>query len=1021
MLAFFRRLALGLFLIAAASAILLYSDLGSRARKDAPSARATVQAQADGEIGRPAHRPRVALLQHASQMVLDDLRHGMLAGMAERGWQQGRDFDLAYFNAEGDMPVAQTIAQRMASGGYDLLLSISTPSLQAVAAANRAGRTPHLFAGVTLPSAAGVGISATDPMDHPPHLAGYGTLQPVARSFEIARRLNPDLKTVGTIYNAAESNAEAQMMLARDTARRLGITLLETTVENSAGVSEAANALVARGAEAIWICGDTTVLSAVDTVMAAGRKGRVPVFTVIPPNAKKGGLFDVGANYAEVGRLVGQLAGEVLSGTKKPADIAIENVVPETLVFNLRALAGLRPGWSIPPDLLEAATLVIDENGVERHTTPAPSAVPAPPAPAPAPRAAAPLPPKKIAFAYYTPEPSWQDCADGLLDELRLAGYVEGQNLTVLRAHASGESVNIVPMLQNFAHSDVDVIVPFSTPVIQGSLAVVRTKPIVFSYCTDPIAAGIGRSWTDHDPRITGVGTSIPVAAGVDVIRRAFPAVRRVGVLYNAGEANSVSTIRKLRAAATEAGLQLEELTIATPGESVQAVQALVTRRVDLVYIADDNTALQAIDAIVGTLNKARIPLVLADPAYLHVGAVFAVGPGYGPSGRASARKLLRVFAGESPAGIPMEDVSIRQVAFNPKAAAALGLNFDPALIAELTAPPASAPGSAGFQPAPASAATPSAPAVRSAASSPSAAPAAPKRIALILYNETAPADETLQGMKAAWARSPLVAGRDYVLNLRSAQGDIATLGAIYDAALTDRTDIFVPISTPSLQAAIRRVKERPIVFTMVANPIAAGAGRSYTDHLPHVTGISVLAPVDEMLDLLARHYPQIRRIGTLFCPAETNSVDVKDALAAACRARGLTLETVAVNTATELPDAAASLAGRRIDAIVQVSDNLTMAGFTSIAQAARRARKPLFSLNSSTVPLGAPLAMGRDYHAAGEHTVAMIEQVIAGASPADIPILLPPTVKLTVSPAHARAVGMELPAALLAEAKVAE
>jgi ABC-type uncharacterized transport system substrate-binding protein len=991
-----RRLALGLCLIAIASALLLFSDLRSRV-----PAKSVGEAAAEGRSPDPARKVRVALLQHASQLVLDNIRHGMLAGMAERGWQQGRDFDLAYFNAEGDMPVAQTIAQRMASGGYDLLLSISTPSLQAVATANRAGRTPHLFAGVTLPSAAGVGISASNPLDHPPHLAGFGTMQPVARSFEIARRLNPGLRTVGTLYNAAEANAEAQMRLARQVAQTLGITLLETTVENSAGVSEAANALVARGAEALWVCGDTTVLSAVDTVVGAARKGRIPLFTVIPPNAKKGGLFDVGADYTEVGRLVGLLAGDVLSGTKRPSDIPVENIVPETLIFNLRALAGLRPGWSIPPDLLEAACLVIDENGVER---PAPPREAATPAAAPVPGGDAALPPKRIAFAYYNPEPGWQDCADGLIDELRLAGYVEGKNLTVIRSHASGEMLNIVPMLQNMAHSEVDVIVPFSTPVIQGALATVRTKPMVFTYCTDPIAAGVGRSWTEHDPRITGIGTSIPVAAGVDVIRKAFPSVRRVGVLYNAGEANSVSTIRKLRAAATEAGLELTELTLATPGEAIQAVQALVTRRVELVYIADDNTAIQAIDAIAGTLTRARIPLVLADPAYLQVGAVFAVGPGYGPSGRAAARKLLRVFAGESPAGIPMEDVSIRRVAFNPKAAAALGLRFDPALIAELTAEPPQE-----TQPAPA--------ATRPSAS----APSAPKRIALILYNETAPAEETLEGMKAAWARSPLVAGRDYMLTLRSAQGDIATLGAIYDAALTDRADLFVPISTPSLQAAIRRVKERPIVFTMVANPIAAGAGKSFTDHLPHVTGVSVLAPVDEMLDLLARHYPEIRRIGTLFCPAETNSVDVRDALAAACRARGLVLETVAVNTATELPDAAASLAGRRIDAIVQVSDNLTMAGFSSIAQAARRARKPLFSLNSSTVPLGAPLALGRDYHAVGEQTVALIERVLGGTSPADIPFLLPATVKLTLSSAHARAVGMTLPPALLAEGRVVD
>lgn len=993
MLVLARRLALGLFLIAAASALLLFSDLGSRAKK--PSS---------GPEGLKPSKPRVALLQHSSQIILDELRDGMLRGMAERGWTRDRDYDLAYFNAEGDMPVSQAIAQRMASGGYDLLLTISTPSLQAVASANREGRAPHLFAGVTSPSASGVGISESDPLDHPPHLAGYGTMQPVRRSFELARRLSPDLRVVGTLYNAAETNAEAQMRLARATAADLGITLIETTVENTAGVGEAAAAIVSRGAEAIWICGDTTVLAAYETVVAAARRGRIPVFTVIPANAKRGGLFDVGANYTQVGLLLGHLAGEVLSGEKKTAEIPIVNLVPETLVINLRALSDLKGNWSVPASIREAADLLIDENGVE-HNRAAASAKPSPP---PAPRSATPLPPKKIAFAYYAPEPSWQDCVDGVVDELRQAGYVEGENLTILRAHAQGESVNILPMLQNFANSDVDAIVTFSTPVAQGALATVRTKPIVFTYCTDPIGAGFGRSWTDHDPRITGIGTSIPVAAGLDVIRKTFPSIRRIGAVYNAGEANSVSTLAKLRAAASASGIEVVEITIATPGDAIQAVQALVTRRVEAVFLPDDNTAYQAIDAIAGTLTRARIPFITADPAYLNRGALFAVGPGYGPSGRAAAKKLLRVLAGESLAGIPMRDVSISKTVFNPEAAAALGLTIDPLLIEELTATPEPPDDEPASPPRAETVKTPN--------------PTGKKwRLTAVLYTENASAEETLEGIKSGWAKSALVAGRDYEFSVRSAQGDIATLGALYDAALTANVDIVIPLSTPSLQAAIRRVKDRPVVFSMVANPIAAGAGKSYTDHLPHVTGVTVLAPVEEMLDLLQRHYPQYRRLGTLFCPAETNSVDIKDAFAAACRSRGYDLETIAANTPAELADAAASLASRPIDAIVQISDNLSNSGFPSIAQAARRVQKPLLSLNSATVPLGAPLAIGRDYFAVGERTVAMLEEVIAGKSTADIPFILPPTVKLTLSPANARTLGMTLPPALLAEGNVVQ
>ena len=66
------------------------------------------------------------------------------------------------------------IAKEMAGGGYDLLMTISTVSLQAVANANKAGGTKHVFALVSDPSIAGVGVSKADPLDHPAHLAGFG-------------------------------------------------------------------------------------------------------------------------------------------------------------------------------------------------------------------------------------------------------------------------------------------------------------------------------------------------------------------------------------------------------------------------------------------------------------------------------------------------------------------------------------------------------------------------------------------------------------------------------------------------------------------------------------------------------------------------------------------------------------------------------------------------------------------------------------------------------------------------------
>ncbi|MEQ1842455.1 MAG: ABC transporter substrate-binding protein, partial [Verrucomicrobiales bacterium] len=289
-------------------------------------------------------------------------------------------------------------------------------------------------------------------------------------------------------------------------------------------------------------------------------------------------------------------------------------------------------------------------------------------------------------------------------------------------------------------------------------------------------------------------------------------------------------------------------------------------------------------------------------------------------------------------------------------------------------------------------------------------------KIAVVNYVESIPCEETMEGLHAAAKRSKLVEGLDYEMTVRSAQGDMAALSGIFDAVLTDGADIVVPLSTPALQVAIQKIRDRPVLFSVVANPVAAGAGTSYTEHLPNVTGVSVLAPIEEALDTIERHFPRYRRIGTLFCPAEANSVDLRDSMEASCRRRGITLECVAVNSPGELPDATLALVSRPIDAIVQVSDNLSNAGFSAITRAARQAKMPLLSLNSTTVELGAAISFGRDYRNTGEVTMELIERVIGGEDPGKIPFILPPKLYFSASLPNARELGMSLPQGLLDE-----
>jgi putative tryptophan/tyrosine transport system substrate-binding protein len=339
-----KRLLLGISLIVLASAALLFSDLPQRRHKS-------------GGI------PRIGLLQHASVILLDETVHGMVDSLAEHGFTDGKTIVIQRYNAHGDIATANSIAKEMVNSHFDLLLTASTLSLQAVANANRDGKTVQVFGAVADPAVAGVGISHDKPLDHPANLVGIGSFLPVENAFKIARQMFPALKTVGVAWNPAEANSRAFTEKAREACKAMGIELLEANVENSNGVLEAEDSLVSRGAQALWIGGDVTISVAVDSVVSVGHKAHIPVFTITPGKPDRGTLFDYGANFYQIGKQAGELAAKILRG-EDPRQIPITNMVPVWFVVNKQALKGLRDPWSIPDDVLGRADVAVDGSGV---------------------------------------------------------------------------------------------------------------------------------------------------------------------------------------------------------------------------------------------------------------------------------------------------------------------------------------------------------------------------------------------------------------------------------------------------------------------------------------------------------------------------------------------------------------------------------------------------------------------------------------------------------------------------------
>jgi ABC-type uncharacterized transport system substrate-binding protein len=163
---------------------------------------------------------------------------------------------------------------------------------------------------------------------------------------------------------------------------------------------------------------------------------------------------------------------------------------------------------------------------------------------------------------------------------------------------------------------------------------------------------------------------------------------------------------------------------------------------------------------------------------------------------------------------------------------------------------------------------------------------------------------------------------------------------------------------------------------------------------------------------------PNVHTVGTLFVPSEVNSVFQKDRLVEEAGKMGIGVVAVPASTSSEVPDAALALMSRRIDAVLQIGGNLTAAAFSSIGQAARKARVPVFALQSEQARQGATVVLARDCDEAGKLAALMAARIMRGESPASIPFASVTATRLIVNLEAAAAVGLKIPPVLLRQAQ---
>jgi len=298
---------------------------------------------------------KIGITQIVTHPALDANRQGFIDQLAEEGFTEGVNIEYDYSSAEGDMSVAASIAAKFVSDKVDLILAIATPTAQASVKAVEGTSIPVVFGSVTDP----VDAALIDSWDKPGgQVTGISDWADVGTQVQLVLDIVPNVKKLGTIYNAGEPNSVVQIKELKKAAPALGITeIVEATAATTADIMAAAQSLTGR-VDAIWVPTDNTAVSAFEAIVKVCEDNSIPLFAADTATVERGAIGTPGLDYYQLGIECGKLAARILNG-ENPGDIAVKKCPMTDLYLN--PTAAERLGVTIPQSVLDRATEIVTE------------------------------------------------------------------------------------------------------------------------------------------------------------------------------------------------------------------------------------------------------------------------------------------------------------------------------------------------------------------------------------------------------------------------------------------------------------------------------------------------------------------------------------------------------------------------------------------------------------------------------------------------------------------------------------
>lgn len=287
----------------------------------------------------------------------------------------------------------------------------------------------------------------------------------------------------------------------------------------------------------------------------------------------------------------------------------------------------------------------------------------------------------KIGITQIIEHPALDATREGFIAALKENGYEDGKNIEIEYVSAQGDPSTVMTIAQKFAGDRKDAILAISTTSAQSLVQSTNGTdiPVIFAAITDPLKANLVESLEKPGKNVTGISDTHPetIKTAIRSIKEFFPTFKKVGIIYNSGEANAVVNVENAKKALAENGLEAVEVNANSTSEVKQAAQSLVGR-VDALYIPKDNTVVAALKSVVMVAEENKIPLFVGDRDSVRNGGFAGAGIDYHDHGYEAGLMAIKILKGEAkPGDLPVQFPKELRMAVNREAAAKQGIDLE--------------------------------------------------------------------------------------------------------------------------------------------------------------------------------------------------------------------------------------------------------------------------------------------------------------------------------------------------------